>query len=38
MGGGSPASGPYSVNEEVGANPVMCECSQIGTSGDCGST
>jgi len=38
MGGGSPASGPDGVNDEVGANPVMCECSWIGTSGDCGST
>ena len=38
MGRGSPPSSPYSVNEEVGANPVMCECSQIGTKGDHSST
>ena len=38
MGGGSSASGPYGVDDEVGANPMMCECSRIGTRGDCGST
>ena len=32
MGGGSPPNGPYGVNAEVGANPVMVECSMIGTS------
>jgi len=29
MGGGSTVSGPCSVDNKVGANPVMCECSQI---------
>ena len=38
MGGGSPAGAPYSVDDEAGANPVICECSQIRTSGDRGST
>jgi len=38
MGGGSPPSGPYSVDAKVGANPVMCECSLIGTRGDHGHT
>ena len=36
MDGGSPPNGPYSVDAEVEANPVMCECSMIRTSGDCG--
>ena len=35
-GGGSPASGLYGVDNEGGANPVMCECSQIGANGDHG--
>src|SRR5882724_9618053 len=38
MGGSSPPSGPYCVDDEVGENPVMCECSMIGTRGDHGST
>jgi len=34
----SPPNGPYGVNTDVGANPVRCECSLIGTRGDHGST
>ena len=36
-GGGLSLNGPYSVDAELGANPVMVECSMIGTSGDQGS-
>jgi len=38
MGRGSPPNGPYSVDTDEGANPVMHECSLIGTSRDHGST
>jgi len=32
-GGGSPPNGPYSVDTEVGENPVMVKFSMIVTSG-----
>ena len=38
MGRGSSLNGPYSVDTELGENPVMVKCSMIGTSGDWGST
>ena len=34
LGGGLPARGPYGVENEAGVNPMMCDCSQIGASGD----
>jgi len=32
---GDPASCPKGVNDDMGANPMVCECSLIGASGDC---
>ena len=38
LGRDSPPNGPYGVDDKMGANPSMCECSLIGTRGDHGHT